>query len=260
MARFECKFISRVLMRSVGLTVIVPSPTIPECGGIAPKEATYRIEEKYPVLYLLHGMGNSHTDWCGYSNIEFYAEERNMAVVCISGENSFYRKDEDGNDFFAFLAEEVPEFVTNMFPISREKAHTYIAGLSMGGYGSLFHGLSHPERFAAIGAFSTALDMKTSKQKEDKRSRSVDLYDLLEHRKKEQSDFPEVYMSCGTEDDFFRSNLLFQERLRQAGFNVTWRAVSGFAHEWRFWDRQVESFLQWIPRTDGYAKGTPRMV
>lgn len=260
MARFECKFISRVLMRSVEMTVIVPSPTIPECREAVSETALYRIEEKYPVLYLLHGMGNSHTDWCGYGNIEFLAEEQNMAVVCISGENSFYRKEEDGKDFLSFLAEEVPEFVTNMFPVSRKREHTYIAGLSMGGYGSLFHGLRYPERFAAVGAFSTALDMKTSEQKEDRNSRSLDLYGLLERGRKEQADFPKVYMSCGTEDDFCQRNIVFQEQLKQAGADVTWTEVPGFAHEWRFWERQIEAFLKWVPRTDRYAEETPRMV
>ena len=40
--------------------------------------------EKYPVLYLLHGFGNNHATWTGYTNLELYAEERNIAVVMIS--------------------------------------------------------------------------------------------------------------------------------------------------------------------------------
>jgi putative tributyrin esterase len=89
-------------------------------------------------------MGNNHAQWTGYTNVEMFAEERNMAVVMISGENKFYHDSLDGEPFFDFVAKEVPEFVTNYFPISAEPEHSYIAGLSMGGYGALLHGLSNP--------------------------------------------------------------------------------------------------------------------
>jgi len=74
-------------------------------------------------------------------------------VVMISAENKFYRKNADGDDFFHFLSEEVPAFITGMFPVSNRSEDTYIAGLSMGGYGAIIHGLNHPERFAE--SFST---------------------------------------------------------------------------------------------------------
>ena len=102
MARFQCNVISYVLQRTVDITVIVPSVTIPEAlGGEA--SPSHVLEERYPVLYLLHGMGNNHATWCGYSNIELYAEERNIAVVMISGENKCYRNVQGGDKFFEFI-------------------------------------------------------------------------------------------------------------------------------------------------------------
>ena len=117
------------------------------------RKCTHTPKQKYPVLYLLHGMGNNHATWTGYTNVEMYAEERNIAVVNISGENKAYIRTE-GDDFFKFISEELPDFICGMFPISDRPEDTYIAGLSMGGYGTLVHGLSFPERFAAFGAFS----------------------------------------------------------------------------------------------------------
>ena len=163
MAKLVCNFISYALKRTVDITVVLPSVTIPEAmqlpmpGKENPVPPTHEVKEKYPVLYLLHGMGNNHAQWTGYTNVEMFAEERNMAVVMISGENKFYHDSLDGEPFFDFVAKEVPEFVTNYFPISAEPEHSYIAGLSMGGYGALLHGLSNPERFAAIGSFSGAV-------------------------------------------------------------------------------------------------------
>lgn len=96
MAKLVCNFISYALKRTVDITVVLPSVTIPEAmqlpmpGKENPVPPTHEVKEKYPVLYLLHGMGNNHAQWTGYTNVELFAEERNMAVVMISGENKFY--------------------------------------------------------------------------------------------------------------------------------------------------------------------------
>ena len=132
MAKLVCNFISYALKRTVDITVVLPSVTIPEAmqlpmpGKENPVPPTHEVKEKYPVLYLLHGMGNNHAQWTGYTNVEMFAEERNMAVVMISGENKFYHDSLDGEPFFDFVAKEVPEFVTNYFPISAEPEHSYI--------------------------------------------------------------------------------------------------------------------------------------
>ena len=87
MAKFVCNVISYSLMRTVDITVIIPSTTIPESmqilfpGTENAVPPTHEVKEKYPVLYLLHGLGNNHAQWGGYTNIEMFAEERNIAVV-----------------------------------------------------------------------------------------------------------------------------------------------------------------------------------
>lgn len=157
MARFECNVISYVLQRTVDITVVIPSVTIPESLAGPDKRPSHVITDPYPVVYLLHGMGNDHATWCSYSNIEMFAEERRIAVVMISGENKFYRTVPGGDDHYRFIAEEVPEFTTNMFPISPLPEHAYIAGLSMDGAGALIHGIGDADRYRAIGAFSAAI-------------------------------------------------------------------------------------------------------
>ena len=111
MAKLVCNFISYALKRTVDITVVLPSVTIPEAmqlpmpGKENPVPPTHEVKEKYPVLYLLHGMGNNHAQWTGYTNVELFAEERNMAVVMISGENKFYHDSLDGEPFFDFGAQ-----------------------------------------------------------------------------------------------------------------------------------------------------------
>lgn len=162
MAHFTCNFISYVLNRAVDVDVIIPGVTSTEAED--PK-VTHKPRWKYPVLYLLHGYCNDYSTWERYTSIERYAEERRIAVVTFSAENNMYMKLQDVKkenpieglmepDYEKFLMEELPDFVTSMFPISEKPSDTYIAGLSMGGFGALSNGFRYPDRFRAVGAFS----------------------------------------------------------------------------------------------------------
>lgn len=263
MAKFTCNFISYTLQRTVDITVIVPSVTIPESLGMGAAEGekpalTHRKGEKYPVLYLLHGFGNNHTAWNAYTNVELYAEERQIAVVCLSAENKAY-VDQPRDKFYDFVARELPDFVLGMFPVSDRPEDTYIAGLSMGGYGTLVHALREPERFTAFGAFSAAVSSFGGNNEEADPDKEPAL--LLEKAVKEGRKLPKAYMACGTEDFLMQADREFRDKLIAAGADVTWDQLEGYGHEWRFWDIQVEKFLQWIEplRTDAYA-GAVRKV
>lgn len=260
MARFQCNVISYVLQRTIDLTVIIPTASIPEAFGLEmAKKATHKIEEPYPVLYLLHGIGNNHTNWTSYSNVELFAEERNIAVVMISGENKFYRTVPGDNDYYRFLEEEIPEFITNMFPVYNTPEHTYIAGLSMGGAGALMHGIENPQKYQAIGAFSAAITMENEKDE-----RNVwgmpNLCDAVKQTCKENKQIPPVYMSCGEADALLSDNQSFKKCLEENGTSVTWSSTPELGHEWTFWNQEIQKFLDWIPRTDGYAKQGIRKI
>ena len=259
MAKFQCNFISYVLTRAVDITVIIPSATIPESLGLNGSIASHKKEEKYPVLYLLHGVGNNHATWCGYSNIELFAEERNIAVVMISGENKFYRTVPGGDDYYRFIEEELPEFVTNMFPISDKPENTYLAGLSMGGAGALMHGLGNPEKFAAIGALSAALAI-SDHVKADNPWGMPDPREVVDQMIEENRKIPPVYMACGEADGNHPENEAFKNYLVGKDVHVEWDSVPAYGHEWRFWNDQIEKFLDWIPRIDGYAGKSIRKI
>lgn len=261
MARFVCNMISYTLQRTVDLTVIVPSTTIPEALGINKdgKCATHVVKEPYPVLYLLHGRGNNHADWGSYTNIELFAEERNMAVAMISGENKAYRDVPEGDRYFEFLQKEVPEFVTNYFPITKDPVHSYIAGLSMGGYGALLHGLTYPERFAAIGAFSAAVLSGGKKEVERLSDGPMDVRYLVRTAREQGKQIPPVYLACGEDDFAYPRNCELHALMKEQGFDVTWDSLPGYQHEWRFWNIQIEKLLDWLPRTDVYAKDKRRV-
>lgn len=263
MAKFTCNFISYVLTRTVDITVIIPSVTIPEAMNEKNKRVTHNTGHKYPVLYLLHGMGNNHATWTGYSNIELYAEERNIAVVMLSAENKSYVNHENGDLFYDFVETELQDFVCSMFPVSERWEDTYIAGLSMGGFGALVHGLTNPEKYCAVGAFSSAIllnpsEMSGGEKKEVPEEYKV--YSIVEKLQKSGKRLPKLFLACGRNDFLYEDNEKFARYLETEGFDVTWVVKEGYGHEWRFWDQMSERYLDFIPRTDYYSAMGKRMV
>lgn len=243
MAKMLCNFISYTLKRTVDITVVIPSVTIPESLGVG--DPPSHVHEPYPVLYLLHGYGNNHATWTGYSNVELYAEERQIAVVMLSAENKFYADHGGDDDYFKFVSEELPAFIQNTFPVSKSPKDTYIAGLSMGGYGALLHGLSHPENYHAIGTFSGAVINQNANAPQP--------IDLLKKDIADGKKIPAIYLACGNDDFILEANHKFDDLMTELKVDHYSEFIDGYGHEWRFWDLEVERFLDWIDRQDAYA-------
>jgi putative tributyrin esterase len=82
---------------------------------------------------------------------------------------------------------------------------------------------------------------------------------LLEEAAGRMDELPKGYLSCGTEDFLYETNVDFQKQYLAQGGDLYWKEVPGFGHEWPFWDQEIKAFLEWIPRTDAYA-GEKRRV
>ena len=265
MAKLTLNFLSHKLRRAVDVTVVLPSMNFTEMQGEAP---SHRLKAKFPVIYLLHGYGNNHAIWNAYTNVEMFAEERYIAVVMISGENKSYVNVETGSKafdmqerYYEFLSEEIPEFVTEYFPISREPSESYIAGLSMGGFGAMLHGLRDSRMYRAIGAFSGG---GFSRGKARIPGRDTDRYDIRAQAEKcaaEDRKIP-IYMACGDLDDGFGNLKETCAAMKDMGFDITWVEGKDYRHEWRFWNREIEAFMDWMPRNDAWylGKGNRRNV
>lgn len=138
----------------------------------------------------------------------------------------------------------------------------------MGGYGTLVHALNRPERFKAFGAFSAAVQLNpealvsggadaTTQKPADP---SLDPLSLAEKLAKEGKAFPKTYIACGAKGFLYEANLAFRDKLLGLGVDLTWDELPEYGHEWRFWNIEIERFLDWLPRTDGYAKAGKRQI
>ncbi len=130
MAFLTCDFFSDALEVGTSISVVLPQSTQAQVGVEAGAPAG-----PPPVLYLLHGLSDDHTAWSRYTAIGRYAEAAGLAVVMPAVGRSFYADEAHGHAYWTFVSEELPSIVRSFFRVSDEAADTFVAGLSMGGYG-----------------------------------------------------------------------------------------------------------------------------
>jgi putative tributyrin esterase len=255
MAHLRCDFFSEALSLSTTMTVILPQQTSTQIGM-----ASRHHEGLPPVLYLLHGLSDDDTIWLRRTSIERYAAPLGLAVVMPQVHRSFYADQAAGGRYWTFLSEELPELVATFFRLSDRREDTFVAGLSMGGYGALKWAFRQPERFAAAASLSGAVDVAGLQairiRTEDPHlfdrvfgdqpvaGTADDLWWLLEQR--EPSTLPALWVGCGTGDPLYASNERFAAACTAAGVPVTTSFVAG-EHEWGLWDHQIQHVLEWLP-------------
>ena len=278
MALVNMDFQSAFTNGNTEITVILPDMP----WGTTP-EQFYKSGKKYPVLWLLHGTFGDHTDWIRKSNIELYACERDCIVVMMSALNTVYDNWPDfcmGHDNFKLITEELMPMIQGWFPASDKREDNFIAGLSMGGRGTMKISLERPDLFggaAALSSVPTDLDgdvehltklFNTPKEEltgelrmegrtwnDMHRSGSVEAYlngrdNTWRHLRERQEDgtiVPKYFFSMGTEDGSYLSGNYqkFKEYAESLGINCMFTEGPG-RHEWRVWDRDIQLALDYF--------------
>jgi S-formylglutathione hydrolase FrmB len=253
MALLRCDFFSETLGLSTSMTVILPQETRRQIG------MTGSTSDLPPVLYLLHGLSDDDTIWTRRTSIERYVARLGLAVVMPQVHHSFYANEAQGLPFWSFLTEELPTLVHRFFRVSEERADTFVAGLSMGGYGAMKWALREPWRFAAAASLSGALGLRHPSPLHDPdfarlmqrvfgdgptEGTDDDVLHLL--RSSAGADLPALYVGCGTEDFLHPANQWFIDEAQAAGVPLTVRLGPG-DHDWAYWDAQIQDVLAWLP-------------
>ena len=262
MALIQVNYMSKALFRIVPLSVILPVDRFDaDTNRYLMDQMTDRDHRdhahKFKTLYLLHGLLGNYTDWVSQTRIQKWAEEKNLAVVMPSGDNAFYFKSRTPwNDYETFIGEELPAMTRRMFPLSDKREDTFIAGLSMGGYGALRNGIVFSDTFSHVAGLSSALHIFDDLSEEA----NLGLFDNLEEASRTNLNpkiaagemfsagkaVPRFYMACGRQDDLLPANIDFRDFLRENGADVTWDEEDA-GHDWDFWDSQIRKVLEWLP-------------
>lgn len=213
-------------------------------------------KKPYPVLYLLHGYSDDASGWIavGRANIildNLIAQQkaRPMLVVMTLGygapeilnpaSGAFSNDDlrqRNLDKFRESLLSEVMPRVEKEYRASTDRDSRAIAGLSMGGSESIFVGLTNPDRFGWIGAFSTGgLGENLDEQLREMKPKDIGHLRLL-------------WIACGTEDRLIDANRKFREWLTSKGVKHTDIDTPG-AHTWMVWRRNLANFAPLVFQT-----------
>ena len=243
------KLSSKLMDRSMPYRVIVP------------KNYSDRADRRFPVLYLLHGLYGHFDNWSDKTKLIDYAKDYDLIIVMPEGNDGWYT---DGatvpNDKYeSYIIKELIPDIDKKYRTQADREHRIIAGLSMGGYGSVKFGLKYPDLFSIVGSFSGAFDapMRTKSSgnnwpsipvvfgPEDSKIRTENnIFDILRGLDQQRlASIPFIYFSCGTEDAYITVNRDFDALLIEKKVPHEYRELPG-KHAWDFWDQQVDEFLR----------------
>jgi putative tributyrin esterase len=257
MALIHCDFYSETIGVCSSMYVILPQTTTGQIGMTGASAGG-----KHPTLYLLHGLSDDHTIWLRRTSIERYVAPLGLAVVMPAVHRSFYTDMARGHRYGTFVSEELPALARSFFPLSDRREDTFVAGLSMGGYGAFKLALSRPDLYAAAASLSGALDIAalvaSAEGESAQEYRNVfgdtapvagsahDLMDLARRVSTSAGPMPRLYQCCGTGDFLYKDNLRFRDRARALKLDLTYEESPG-EHEWGYWDTMIRRVLAWLP-------------
>lgn len=209
--------------------------------------------KKLPVLYLYHGTGEDITGWESQGYIQnildnLFAEKKaqEMIVVMDYGvavnpeqekmPDNYPRTVLSSKNLDKIITEELIPYIDEKYKTSGKKA---IAGLSRGSYQAMLIGVSHPELFSAIGAFSPVIYEGT----ETDPFKELPIGNLLKSKKK-----PYFFIGIGEKEDamFFKFNQLITTFLNQNNYPFFLYKSPETRHEWLTWRRSLYQFTQQI--------------
>lgn len=267
---------SRYLRSTQSFTMILP-----DMPRARVPEEFYRERQDLPVVWLLHGTYGDHTDWVRKTNVERYAARKGVAVVMPSGLNSNYANWSGfmlGYDMYDYVLQELMPLVHHWFPVSSRREDNFIAGLSMGGRGTLTLALSNPERFAAAAAlsasprdFSTLTPayleandpVATRFRRAIANAGGIDAFLASPENtwrvideKSSTGELPRLLFACGGDDEYVMKDLLpFREHAERIGLDAEFLIRDGFTHEWDFWDLAIRDAFEFFGLPDVETDG-----
>ena len=259
MAKFLVEFYSDSLRRSTTFQVLIPNDSP---AGASRKETVYS-RRPMKTLFLLHGYTGKSGNWVP----EDLPGKYNFAVVMPSAENSFYLDGPaTGHAFDRFVGVELVDYVRKTFGLARSPEDTYIAGMSMGGFGAVHLAMAHPDRFGKAGALSSALIVHEIARMKPGESNAVANYEyyrscfgdletaetrdvnpevLIRRLRDAGAKIPDLYLCCGTEDFLIEPNRAFHRFLLEEKIPHEYFESPG-EHNMVFWSEYIVKIVRWM--------------
>lgn len=209
----------------------------------------YSSAKKYPVLYLLHGIGGDELEWYnnGVPNVildNLYADKKLAPMIVVLPNGRAMKDDRSGGNIFepekvkAFetfeqdLLNDVIPFVESKYSVKANRENRALAGLSMGGGQSLNFGLGNLNTFAWVGGFSSAPNTKAPEILVPDPAETAQKLKLL-------------WISCGDQDGLISFSQRLHIYLKENKVPHIWHVKPG-VHDFKVWKNDLYLFTQQI--------------
>lgn len=207
----------------------------------------YSNDKKYPVLYLLHGIGGDEKEWSNNGKLQMifdnlYADNK-LAPMIVVMPNGRAMKDDraEGNIFDSIkvqafgtfekdLIKDLIPFIEKKYPVIKDREHRAIAGLSMGGGQSLNFGLGNLDKFAWVGGFSSAPNTKNPEE-------------LVPNPDVAKNKLKLVWISCGDKDGLITFSQQTHDYLATNNVPHIYYIEHGY-HDFQVWKNSLYMFSQ----------------
>ncbi|MEC9376785.1 MAG: alpha/beta hydrolase family protein [Candidatus Neomarinimicrobiota bacterium] len=208
---------------------------------------------KFPIIILLHGYGGNYLDWSNHTNLVDGADQFNMIIFCPDGSpNSWYLDSpiDPNSQYETFFIDELIPWIRESYRMGE----IGITGLSMGGHGSLYLAIRHPELFNAVSSMSGGVDLTYSTVKWEI-SNKIGSFKSYPERWMENSvvnmvhllnetDFP-IFVDCGYDDFFIENNRDLHQKLIEAKIKHRYAEKPG-EHNWNYWISALDDHLKFF--------------
>jgi len=219
----------------------------------------YSQDQKYPVLYLLHGIGGDENEWArgGSPDVildNLYADKKAVPMIVVLP-NGRAAKDVTARDpipkqspaFATFekdLLTDLIPFIEKTYAVKSDRASRALAGLSMGGGQSLNFGLSNLDTFAWVGAFSSAPNTRPPAE-------------LIKDPEEATTKLRLLYVACGDQDRLFRISQNVHNMLDEKKVPHLYNVISGGQHDFKVWKSDLYHFAQLLFREQKLETSVP---
>ncbi|MEM9676359.1 MAG: alpha/beta hydrolase family protein [Bacteroidota bacterium] len=218
---------------------------------ITPDNYQQEDEQRFPVVYLLHGYSDDYSGWISKApGVDQLADRHQLILVCPDGGYDSWYLDspvDDSSQYETHVAEEVVTYVDEHYRTVAQPSGRAITGLSMGGHGALFLAIRHLDTFGAAGSMSGGVDLTYNinnwnikgklgpYEQNPLRWDSLSVVNLVPLLSAGQL---AMIIDCGVDDFFFRINQNLHKILLEEQIPHDYIERPG-AHNWPYWTDAV---------------------
>jgi enterochelin esterase-like enzyme len=208
-------------------------------------------DRRYPVLYMLHGLGGHRDEWLAYGLMDVVDREilaGNIApliVVLPQGDKGYWADHtNDGPRWGAYMRLDVVQHIDSTYRTLREARYRAIGGLSMGGWGALHNSFIHPEVFAVVGAHSPSLRPDDGSLGFLGTGAEFAAKDPMEIAKTSSAlGALQIWLDSAVEDPWVARARELNDTLTARGLDHTWQEYPG-GHDWTYWHEHAIDYIR----------------